>query len=100
MKDAAESLGIKPGTYRTYEHAPGTEGGRLPSVSELQRICKKFKVSWVWVATGEGLPQDDMAADERLKLIAQRVEMIPAEKRDDALNAALGMLDTFVRKAG
>jgi hypothetical protein len=99
VKDAAESLGLKPGTYRTYEHAPGTEGGRLPSLSELQRICRKYKVSWVWVATGEGTPDTGVATDERLATIEQKLGAVPAEKQDDAVSAALAVLDSFARKA-
>lgn len=100
-KDAAESLNIKPGTYRTYEHAPGTDGGRLPSYSELQRICRKYKVSWVWVASGQGAPDDDPASrDERLQVVASHLGHVPAEKQDDALRAALAVLDSFAdRKA-
>lgn len=96
-KDAADSLGIKPGTYRTYEHAPGSDGGRLPSLTELQRICRKFKVSWVWVATGEGDPEAGVY-DERLAIVGDRLKDVPEEKQEDALRAALGVLDAFARK--
>jgi hypothetical protein len=99
-KDAADSLGIKQGTYRTYEHAPGTDGGRLPPLTELQRICRKFKVSWVWVATGEGTPDTGVVTDERLATIGERLGQVPDEKQDDAIRAALGVLDAFARKAG
>lgn len=96
---AAESLNIKPGTYRTYEYPLG-EGGREPSISELQRICKKFKVSWVWVASGEGSPDQGVIADEHIQLVAQKAEKIPDDKKDDAWSAVMGVLDAYARKAG
>ena len=92
-KDAADSLGIKPGTYRTYEHAPGTDGGRLPPLTELQRICRKYKVSWTWVATGEGTPDDGVIADERLAAVSAKLGEVPEEKQDDAMSAVMGVLD-------
>lgn len=97
-KDAATSLGIKPGTYRTYEVGKA-DGGRAPTLTELQRIARKYKVSWVWLATGEGDP-DQASPDERLALAAQRASEIPEEKRDDAWSAVMGVLDAFSRRAG
>jgi hypothetical protein len=99
-KDAADSMGIKPGTYRTYEHAPGEDGGRLPPLTELQRICRKYKVSWVWVATGEGTPDEGVVKDERVATMSERLGQIPEDKQDDAVRAALGVLDAFAKKAG
>lgn len=96
-KDAAISLNIKPGTYRTYEVGKA-DGGRAPSLSELQRIARKYKVSWVWLATGEGEP-DQAPPDERLAQAAQRAGEIPADKQDDAWSAVMGVLDAFARRA-
>ena len=97
-KDAADSLNIKPGTYRTYEYPLG-EGGREPALTELQRISRKFKVSWIWVATGEGEPDKDVVTDERVAVIAQKMGEVPPEKQEDALSAIVGMLDAWKRKA-
>jgi transcriptional regulator with XRE-family HTH domain len=97
-KDAAESLGIKPGTYRTYEYPIG-EGGREPALSELQRIARKLKVNWVWLATGDGSPDEDLIAKERLAAAARKAGEIPADKQDDAWSAVMGVLDAFGRKA-
>lgn len=38
--DAARSLGVKPGTYRTWEIAKA-DGGRAPMLSELQHLARK-----------------------------------------------------------
>lgn len=98
-KDAADSLGIKPGTYRTYEHRPGEDGGRLPPLTELQRICRKYKVSWAWVATGEGDPDAGVMPDDRLAALGERLGQIPTDKQDDAVAAVFGVLDAYARKA-
>lgn len=97
-KDAAESLGVKPGTYRTYEYDPD-KNGREPPLSELIRFSRKFKVSWIWVASGEGNP-DAVEPDPRVTEIAQRAAEVAEDKRDDALTAALSVLNSYIRKAG
>lgn len=98
-KDAADSLGIKPGTYRTYERGP-EDGGREPPLTEIQRIARKFKVSWIWLATGDGEPHNDILTDERAAAIAKKRRQVDPEKQDDAFNAVMGVLDAFARKAG
>lgn len=100
VKDAADSLAIKPGTYRTYEHEPGEDGGRAPTLPELQRICRKYKVSWVWVASGQGTPDTDISQDERLNVVGEKLGQVPPEKQEDAMSAVMGVLDAFARKAG
>lgn len=96
-KDAADSLGIKPGTYRTYERGL-EDGGREPPISEIQRMARKFKVSWIWLVSGDGAAQGDILADERLAAAARRAMQVPDEKKDDAWNAVMGVLDAFARK--
>lgn len=55
---AAESVGIKPVTYRAYERrSDGSKSIEL-GVSTIIRLAKKFGVSWVWLASGEGSPFD------------------------------------------
>jgi transcriptional regulator with XRE-family HTH domain len=97
--DAAKSLGIRPGTYRTYEHSKA-DGGRQPPIDELATIAKKYKVNFAWLATGDGHPHASILADPRLSVIATKTANVPAEKQDDALAAAAAVLDAFARKAG
>lgn len=93
--DTARSLGIKPGTYRTYERAPD-ENGRKPDISEMLRIAKKLKVSWVWLVSGSGRPDIGAdAIDDRAVLVAERIDRLPPGKQVDALNAALAVIDAF-----
>lgn len=98
-KDAADSLGIKAGTYRTYERDPA-DGGREPPLSEIQRMARKFKVSWIWLATGDGDPKHDILTDERNAAIAKKRREVDPEKEDDAFAAVMGVLDAFARRAG
>lgn len=99
--DAARSLNIKPGTYRTYELAKA-DGGRAPSLIETQRIAKKFGVAWQWVLLGDGSP--DAEPENELRAIADKLAVSVSEvepaKQDDALRAVEGVLEAFKRRAG
>ena len=55
---AAESLGLNPHTYRTYE-GPPDRSRYSPLTHQLAiRFGRKFGVSWQWLLTGEGDPTD------------------------------------------
>lgn len=94
--DAAQSLQIRPGTYRTYE-VPKSEGGRRPDLSTIQSIARKYKVSWLWLATGSGSPDDVMQHPVGAALLA-KFQAIPAEKQDDAAAAAIAVLEAFAAR--
>jgi len=95
-KDAADSVGVKPVTYRSYER-PEEQQGRKPPLPLLRQFAKRYRVSWVWLATGLGAPDSDDNAEGHplLTSIQERVEAIPADKRDDAIRAALSVLESF-----
>lgn len=95
--DAAKSMGIKPGTYRTYEHSKA-DGGRRPTLSEIQRIAKKYKVSWHWLASGEGSPHD-VPEHPLIKRLTEKLNAIPPEKMDDVATAVEGVLEAFAKRA-
>lgn len=99
--DAARSLNIRPGTYRTYE-LPKASGGRWPDPSEVRRIAKKFGVSWSWILTGDGSPEDVAPPEMQVvtKELTERVQQIDESKRADALDAAKAVLESYIRKAG
>lgn len=94
--DAAISLGVKAGTYRSWERRP-EDNGREPPLSEIQRAARKFKVSWVWLAAGEGRPDD--SSSEQLAEVAKRSRDIDPDRADDAWTAVFGVLEAFKRKA-
>lgn len=101
-KDAAESLGMKPITYRTYERAPGTAGARGFDHENAARFGRKFKVSWTWLLTGQGAP--DAAPETELRVevgkIADRIESIEDEgQRKTAVDLIWGVLDAYAKRA-
>jgi transcriptional regulator with XRE-family HTH domain len=99
--DAARALDEKPGTYRTWERGRDQDG-RVPELDRLQKVARKFKVSWSWLLSGTGQPDDQ--AESELRSLADRfldqLGTVPEEKRADALNAIEGVLSAFARKAG
>lgn len=97
-KAAADSIGIKEGTYRTYER-PVENAGRIPPVVEAKKIARKFKVNWVWMLTGDGRPDSDEAENPRIKEVLQRIDQVPREKQDDALNAVEAVILSFSKRA-
>lgn len=61
-KDAAESLGMKDGTYRAYERkSTASKSTKLDSQAAI-KFGRRFGVSWVWLLTGDGTPFDDPTA--------------------------------------
>lgn len=96
--EAANFLDIRPGTYRTYE-ALKEEGGREPPLVEIQRIARRFQVSWIWLATGEGRYDEGVLTDDRLAELRDKVAQLPKADRDTALDAALSVVNTFIRRA-
>jgi transcriptional regulator with XRE-family HTH domain len=99
--DGARSLNIKPGTYRTYEQAKADDG-RVPPIPILQKIAAKYGVSWQWLATGEGSPDEKVVTELQVIVnqLAERIGQVPEEKREDAMTAVQGVLDAFARRVG
>jgi hypothetical protein len=58
-KDAAESMGMKPDTYRAYEREPGTSKHTQLDHQSAIRFGRKFGVRWEWLLIGQGTPSDD-----------------------------------------
>jgi transcriptional regulator with XRE-family HTH domain len=97
--DAADSLGIKPGTYRTYERRKA-DGGRLPPLPEIQRIAGRLGVNWPWLATGDGRPDSEPTTrDDRVARFVEMLLDVPADRQDDAINAAEAVIKSFIRRA-
>lgn len=99
--DAARALYIKPVTYRTYE-LPKADGGRAPPVVTVQQIARKYGVSWTWLLSGQGSPYDKVEPTPIMVVtneIAERLQQIPEEKRQDAIAAMQGVLDAYVKRA-
>lgn len=70
---AAESLGIKAGTYRAYERRPGSSKHIPLDHQSAPPLAKKFGVSWLWLLTGDGTPDDlELTPNERRLISAYR----------------------------
>lgn len=88
---AAESLGIEPHTYRAFE---GPEFRSKFTPLNHQRAIqfgRKFKVSWVWLLTGEGSP-DDLEMNEHQQRIVDAMREVPEEKQAAAADIVERML--------
>lgn len=97
LKEAADLIGEKAGTYRTWERSKA-EDGRKPDLPKIKHIAKRMGVSWIWLATGDGDPLGNPDADELMSMASQlatQISRIPEEKRDDAVRAAEAMLGAY-----
>lgn len=99
--DGARSLNMRPGTYRTYEQSKADQG-RVPPINVIQKIAAKYGVSWQWLATGDGSPDEKVVTELQVisGQLAERIERIPDEQRQAALTAVQGVLDAFMQKVG
>ena len=90
----AESLGMKPHTYRAYERPPGS--GKHTALSHQRAIefGRKFGVSWEWLMTGRGQPEDmgslSLTPTERSLIDALREA--PEARRAVATDAIIKLL--------
>lgn len=91
MRAAAESLGMKEGTYSTYERAPDTSKHTPLDHHRAIQFGRKFKINWVWILTGEGTPFSRTPAEVRAaELLAQADE--------EEAKRALEVLETMLRR--
>lgn len=89
---AADSLGIKPHTYRAYERRPdSSKHTRLDDQRAIQ-FARKFGVSWQWLLTGEGRPDldDHLSPTERRMIDALREA--PEARQAAAADAIIQLL--------
>ncbi|MGE5566188.1 MAG: helix-turn-helix domain-containing protein [Parcubacteria group bacterium] len=99
---AAESLGMPPQTYRTYERRPDEAGARMFDHNLARKFAAKFKVNWVWLLTGEGEPKGPPNLE--LQVFANKVagglgEIEDASERERAELLIWNVVETFRRRA-
>ena len=90
---AAESLGIKAGTYRAYERRPGSSKHIALDHQTAARFAKKFAVNWTWLLTGQGSPyasDDHLTPTERRMIDALREA--PEARQAAAADAIIQLL--------
>lgn len=86
---AAESLGMKPHTYRAYERPPGASKATELTHQRAITFGRKYGVSWEWLMTGKGTPDTTTVS-----------ELTPTERRViDALREAPEARQTAVADA-
>jgi hypothetical protein len=90
-RDAAEALGMKEDTYSAYERRPTSSKSTGLSVPRARQFGKKFKVSWVWMASGEGSPFDEQMSPEAQTLVRE-VDKLPEEQRKAKVEAIRALL--------
>lgn len=66
---AAESVGVKAGTYRAYERRPGSSKSIALDHQTAPPLAKKFGVSWEWLLTGQGSPDEIKLTPNERRLI-------------------------------
>lgn len=96
-KDAAESLGMEPGTYRAYERRPGSSKHTSLDHQSAIRFGRKFKVSWMWLLLGEGTPFDDQLPEQQERVVRAMAKM---DEQRQAEFAAMAEAFARARRTG
>lgn len=66
-KSAADSLGMKAGTYQAYERSPDASLHIAIDHQVAARLARKFKVRWEWLLTGQGDAHEAEVIDDDIK---------------------------------
>lgn len=90
---AAESMGIKPHTYRAYERPEDASKHSALSHQRAIQFGRKFGVSWTWLMEGKGTPFDipTNELNETERRIVEAVRDVP-EERQASVAAAIEAL--------
>lgn len=95
-KDAADSMGVEPGTYRAYERPPTSSKHTKLDVQAAIQFGKKFKVSWPWLLTGEGTPFDGFHPKNQRRVLTA-MGALPEDEQEKVAD----MIEAFAkRRAG
>jgi hypothetical protein len=90
---AADSLGIKPHTYRAYERPPESSKHTRLDDQRANQFGRKFGVNWIWLLTGEGMPHEldnQLTPRERQMIVALREA--PEDRQAAAADAIIQLL--------
>lgn len=91
---AAESMGLNKHTYRAYERSPDASKHIPLDHQRAIQFGRKFGVSWIWLLTGEGSPEevDQLTPNERRIIDALREA--PEARQAAAADAIVQLLKT------
>lgn len=90
-KAAAESVGLKEHTYTAYERPPGSSKHTPLSHQRAILFARKFGVSWQWLLTGRGEPDNLELSDDEWQLVAA-LRDAPEERQKDMVAAIVRLL--------
>lgn len=86
---AAESLGLQENTYSAYERSPDSSKHTTLDHQRAIEFGRKFKVSWVWLLSGEETPFARTPAQTRAVELMATVSEGDQEEVVDIIEAAL-----------
>lgn len=93
---AADSLGIKPHTYRAYERRPdSSKHTRLDDQRAIQ-FARKFGVNWEWLLLGSGTPTSGAHTPAQERVVSA-MSGATAEEQDRIAAAVEVLLKTGTR---
>jgi hypothetical protein len=90
-KAAADSLGIKEGTYSAYERSPESSKHTALDHQRAAQFARKFKVNWRWLLLGEDTPftVDLTPAQERALAAMRSASEADQERAADVIETLL-----------
>lgn len=97
---AAESLGVKPGTYRAFERQPGSSKSIRLDHQNAARFAKKFNVRWEWLLLGEGVPwlKDDGGPKGPKARVLEALDETNVERLEVVADAIVALLKAGNRR--
>jgi len=91
---AGESMGIKPNTYRAYERAPDASKHIALDHQHAIQFGRKFGVSWQWLLTGEGEPDELNLTEAERRLIS-----VMRDAPEGRVDAVLATMEALLKSA-
>lgn len=81
---AAESLGMKEGTYSAFEREPGSSRSRMLDHQSAMRFGRKYKVAWEWLLTGKKSPLTGAVTEAQEQVLSTMAEVSEAKQKEIA----------------
>ena len=86
---------MKENTYTAYERGPDTSKHTALDHSRAVQFGRKFKVSWVWILSGEGTPFDRSLSPLQVRAVSALESASP-----EMQEAAVESIERLVKAAG
>lgn len=92
-KAAADTLGMKDGTYRAYERPPGSSKHTPLDLDAAEKFGRLFGVRPMWLLRGAGAPFISARSPDMARIISAIEQM-----SDSELRVTADMIEAFQRK--